>query len=204
MGETQQEALEDALTQMNKLQTVLLTGSFPFKLEIEKIDTISPVLGSAFINNALLVGLLAIIAVALVVFIRYRNSKIVIPMIITSLAEVILILGFAAVAKYNLDLAAIAGIIAAVGTGVDDQIIIIDEVLAKEAEYTYRWKQKLKRAFTIILAAYFTTVAAMAPLFYAGAGLLRGFALVTIVGVTIGVFLTRPAFAAMVESITEG
>jgi len=204
LGETQQEALEDALTQMNKLQTVLLTGSFPFKLEIEKIDTISPVLGSAFINNALLVGLLAIIAVALVVFIRYRNSKIVIPMIITSLAEVILILGFAAVAKYNLDLAAIAGIIAAVGTGVDDQIIIIDEVLAKEAEYTYRWKQKLKRAFTIILAAYFTTVAAMAPLFYAGAGLLRGFALVTIVGVTIGVFLTRPAFAAMVESITEG
>jgi preprotein translocase subunit SecD len=203
LGTTQDEAVQESLAQMNKLQTVLLTGSFPFKLEIEKIDTISPVLGSAFINNALLVGLFAILAVVLVVFIRYRNPKIAIPMLITSLSEVILILGFAAVAKYNLDLAAIAGIIAAVGTGVDHQIIIIDEVLEKSSEYSYRWKQKLKRAFTIILAAYFTTVAAMAPLFYAGAGLLRGFALVTIVGVTIGVFLTRPAFAAMIQSATE-
>jgi preprotein translocase subunit SecD len=203
LGSTQPEALQEALSQMNKLQTVLLTGSFPFELEIEKIDTISPVLGSAFINNALLVGLLAILAVVIVVFVRYKNPKIALPMLITSLSEIVLILGFAAVAKYNLDLAAIAGIIAAVGTGIDHQIIIIDEVLAKTTEYSYRWKQKLKRAFTIILAAYFTTLAAMAPLFYAGAGLLRGFALVTIVGVTIGVFLTRPAFAAMIESITQ-
>ncbi len=203
IGSTQEEALQDALQGMNKLQTILLTGSFPFKLEIEKIDTISPVLGAAFINNALLAGLLAIVAVALVVFIRYRNPKIVIPMIITSLSEIALILGFAAVAKYNLDLAAIAGIIAAVGTGVDDQIVIIDEVLSKEAEYSYRWKDKLKRAFFIIMAAYLTTVAAMIPLFSAGAGLLRGFALVTIVGVTIGVFITRPAFASIVEALTQ-
>jgi preprotein translocase subunit SecD len=203
IGETQPEALQEALTQMNKLQTILLTGSFPFKLNIEKIDTVSPVLGSAFVNNAILVGLFAILAVAVVVFIRYKNPKIAIPMVITSFSEIALILGFAAIAKYNLDLAAIAGIIAAVGTGVDHQIIIIDEVLSKGAEYSYRWKQKLKRAFFIIMAAYFTTIAAMAPLFWAGAGLLRGFALVTIVGVTIGVFITRPAFAAMIESLTQ-
>lgn len=203
LGETQQEALQEALAQMNKLQTILLTGSFPFKLNVEKIDTISPVLGSAFINNAILAGLLAIGAVAIIVFIRYKNPKIAIPMIITSLSEIVLILGFASIAKYNLDLAAIAGIIAAVGTGVDHQIIIIDEVLSKEAEYSYRWKQKLKRAFFIIMAAYLTTIAAMAPLFWAGAGLLRGFALVTIVGVTIGVFITRPAFATMIETLEE-
>ncbi len=203
IGATQQEAVQEALLGMNKLQTVLLTGSIPFKLNIEKIDTISPVLGSAFVNNALLVGLLAILAVSIVVFIRYRNLKIAIPMIITSFSEIALILGFAAIAKYNLDLAAIAGIIAAVGTGVDHQIIIIDEVLSKESEYSYRWKQKLKRAFFIIMAAYLTTLAAMAPLFSAGAGLLRGFALVTIVGATIGVFITRPAFAAMIESLTQ-
>ena len=203
LGETQQEALQEALNQMNKLQTILLTGSFPFKLNIEKIDTISPVLGSAFINNAILAGLLAIAAIIIIVFIRYRNPKVAIPMLITSLSEIVLILGFAAIAKYNLDLAAIAGIIAAVGTGVDHQIIIIDEVLSKEAEYSYRWKDKLKRAFFIIMAAYLTTLAAMAPLFSAGAGLLRGFALVTVVGVTIGVFITRPAFASMVETLTQ-
>ena len=52
-------------------------------------------------------------------------------------------------------------------------------------------------------AATPTTVAAMIPLWNAGAGLIRGFALTTIVGVTIGVFITRPAFAAMIEKLLK-
>jgi len=32
-----------------------------------------------------------------------------------------------------------------------------------------------------------------------GAGLVKGFAVTTIIGVTIGVFLTRPAFAKIIE-----
>jgi len=40
---------------------------------------------------------------------------------------------------------------------------------------------------------------AMGPLLFAGAGLLKGFALTTMAGLTFGVFITRPAFAAMVR-----
>ncbi|MBT3577796.1 protein translocase subunit SecD, partial [archaeon] len=186
-----------------KLQTVLLTGSFPFKLEIVKLDTVSPTLGSTFVNNAILVGLIATFAVALVVFLRYRNLKIAIPMIIAILSEVIIILGISALLKRNLDMAAIAGIIAAVGTGVDDQIVIIDEIFSKAEAFAVSWKHRLKRAFFIIMAAYFTTFAAMLPLFRAGAGLLRGFAFITIIGISIGVFVTRPAFAAMIERFVK-
>ncbi|MFH1376294.1 MAG: hypothetical protein ABIH25_01535 [Candidatus Woesearchaeota archaeon] len=203
VGATQNEALEEASNQMNKLQTILITGSLPVDLEIERLDTISPILGSEFTNNALIVGILAVISVSVVVFIRYRNLKISIPMLIGLTSEIVILLGIFSLIKYNLDLAAIAGIIAAVGTGVDDLIVIIDEVLGSQKEYFYRWKEKLKRAFFIIMAAYFTTVVAMFPLLIAGAGLLRGFAWATIIGVTIGVFITRPAFAAMVETLTE-
>ena len=81
--------------------------------------------------------------------------------------------------------------------------MIIDEVMQNAEDYSYRWKDKLKKAFFIIFAAYTTTLAAMFPLFKAGAGLLRGFALITIVGVTVGVFITRPAFATIIEKLTE-
>jgi len=37
----------------------------------------------------------------------------------------------------------------------------------------------------------------------AGAGLLKGFAITTIIGVSVGVFITRPAFAKMIEIITN-
>ena len=201
IGESEEEALEEAEAQMNKLQTVLLTGSLPIELEIVKLDTISPSLGNEFIENAILSGLLAILAVSIVIFIRYRKLQISLPMIFFTLSEVFIILGFSALLRYNLDLAAIAGIIAAVGTGIDDQIIIIDETLNKSESQEF--KRKLKRAFFIITVAYITTVAAMIPLFSAGAGLIRGFALITIIGVSIGVFLTRPAFAAVIKKFNK-
>jgi preprotein translocase subunit SecD len=43
----------------------------------------------------------------------------------------------------------------------------------------------------------------MLPLFWAGAGLLRGFALTTIIGVSVGILITRPAFGEMVKKIQE-
>jgi len=198
-GTTEQDAMINALKEMKRLQTILITGSLPVKINIVKTDNISPMLGVQFVKNALLVGMIAILSVAAVIFIRYRHIKVAASMIVVSLSEIILVLGFAALVGWNIDLAAIAGIIIAVGTGVDDQIVITDETLRKEAGHFGGWAQRLKRAFFIILAAYFTTVVAMVPLLFAGAGLLKGFALTTIAGVTIGVFITRPAFASMIK-----
>jgi len=198
-GANQQAAIYDALQNMKRLQTILITGSLPVKLGIVKTDAISPVLGEQFINNAILMSLLAIIAVAIVIGIRYWKLLIAIPILITMLSEVIILLGVAAFIGWNIDLAAIAGILVAIGTGVDDQIVITDETLKGETATVYNWKEKVKRAFLIIMLAYLTVVVAMIPLIFAGAGLLKGFAITTIIGVTIGVFVTRPAYSSFVE-----
>ncbi len=203
VGRNQQEAVQDALVNMKKLQTVMITGSLPVKLNIVKTDAVSPLLGKEFVNNAILLGVLALAAVVIVVFIRYREPRVTIPMIITLSSEAILILGFAAAAGWNLDLAAIAAIIIAIGTGVDHQIVIADETLKGSVSAGGAWKERIARALFIIVAAYVTTAAAMIPLVSAGAGMLRGFAITTIVGVSIGVFITRPAFAAMVEILVN-
>ncbi|MBI2647190.1 hypothetical protein HYW99_01820, partial [Candidatus Woesearchaeota archaeon] len=198
-GANQQEAIFNALQNMKRLQTILITGSLPVKLNIVKTDSISPVLGEGFVRNAIFMSLLAITSVAIVVGIRYRKLIIAIPILITMLSEVIILLGVAAFIGWNIDLAAIAGILVAIGTGVDDQIVITDETLKGETATVYNWKEKVKRAFLIIMLAYLTVVVAMIPLIFAGAGLLKGFAITTIIGVTIGVFVTRPAYSAFIE-----
>ena len=200
-GHTKQDAQIDATTNMRAMQTILISGSLPVGLEIAKMDVVSPALGDNFLNVALIALVAAVLAVGIVVFIRYRKIKIALPMVLTGLSEILIILGVAAAINWRLDLASIAGILAAVGTGVDDQIIITDEVLA--GEHARSWKERLKRAFFIIFAAYFTTVVAMLPLWWMGAGLVKGFAVTTIIGVTIGVFLTRPAFAKVVEHLLK-
>lgn len=199
-GNNVEEAYDNTKEEMKRLQTVLKTGSLPFKLEIVKLDTISPQLGSRFVNTILFAGASALLAVSLIIFIRYRNFKSSIALLLTSTSEILIILGIASIINWNLDLPSIAGILATIGTGIDQQIIILDEA---KSERNLSIKQRIKRAFTIIMGAYFTAVVALLPLLWAGAGLLKGFVVTTLIGITSGVLLTRPAFADIIKSIEE-
>ncbi|PIN90188.1 hypothetical protein COU57_04385 [Candidatus Pacearchaeota archaeon CG10_big_fil_rev_8_21_14_0_10_32_14] len=199
-GTNRQDAFVDAQNNMKQLQTVLKTGSLPYQLEIVKLDTVSPLLGKEFIRIILLAGLASLTSVAIIVFIRYRKLKLSLALLITSFSEVIIILGIASLISWNLDLLSIAGILATIGTGIDQQIIILDESRQKS---TLSLKQKMKRALTIILGAFFTGIASLIPLWWAGAGLLKGFVFTTIIGITAGILITRPAFTDIVNLIEE-
>ncbi len=104
--------------------------------------------------------------------------------------------------SWTIDLPAIGGIIAAIGTGVDHQIIITDETRSGKRE-DYDFRQKIKMAFFIIFGAAFTTIFAIIPMTLIGIGLVRGFAITTIVGVLVGILVTRPAYAKIVEILTQ-
>ena len=199
-GKTREEAVNDAKENMHKLQTLLITGSLPYKLEIVKLDTISPVLGKEFTKNIMFLAAIVFAIVSVILFVKYRKVKITLAVILTMFSEAFITLGIAALIRWNLDAPSIAGIIAGMGTGVNDQILMIDESVSNTQ---IGLKERIKRAFFIIIGAFFTIVAAMLPLFWAGAGMLRGFALTTIIGVSVGILVTRPAFADILKKIQE-
>ncbi len=201
-GANQQDAMINSLKEMKRLQTILITGSLPVKLDIVKTDALSPSLGQEFLENAFLVGLIAILVVGTVIFIRYRKWKVTLLMMAMVASEIIIILGVAAIIGWNIDLAAIAGIIIVAGSGVDHLIVISDETLGKENAYS-SWKERAKRAIFIIMGAFFTTFVAMIPLLRAGAGLLKGFALTTMIGISIGFLVTRPTYAKIIELLMK-
>ncbi|MEM3122261.1 MAG: PDZ domain-containing protein [Candidatus Pacearchaeota archaeon] len=195
-GFDRESAFKDAEESMKKMQTILITGSLPYKLEIIKLDTISPMLGNRFSYLIILTGILSLILVSLTIFIRYRRIKSSLALLFTSFSEIIILLGVASILNWNLDLPSIVGILIMIGTGVDQQIVILDESRSKSSGNI---KSKMRGALFIVMAAYFTALFSLLPLFWAGAGLLRGFAFTTILGLTIGILITRPAFADMVK-----
>jgi len=199
-GATREEALENTKESMHKLQTILITGSLPYKLEIVKLDSISPILGKEFTKNLISLALVVFILISVILFVRYRKIKITLSVILTMFSEAFITLGIAALIRWNLDAPSIAGIIAGMGTGVNDQIVILDESISSTS---ISIRERIKRALFIILGAFFTTVMAMIPLFWAGAGLLRGFALTTIIGISVGILITRPAFAEIIRKMQE-
>ncbi|MGV8142500.1 MAG: PDZ domain-containing protein [Candidatus Pacearchaeota archaeon] len=199
VGTTPEAALADARASMHKLQTVLITGSLPYKLEIIKIDTISPALGQEFTKSLILLGISVFIIVSLIIFIRYRKLNLSFAVILTMFSEAFITIGIAALLGWNLDAPGIAGIIAGIGTGVGDQILLLDASRKDEKEGSLR--EKVKLAFFIIVGSFATNVASMMPLFWTGAGMLKGFALTTILGVSVGILITRPAFADIIKNI---
>jgi preprotein translocase subunit SecD len=122
-------------------------------------------------------------------------------MMAVSLSEIVIVLGITA-GRVTIDLPFIAGIIATIGTGIDAQIIMLDEAMRK-AERIETLREKLSRAFFIIFGSAGTVIAAMLPLMFLGFGLLQGFAIVTIIGVLSGILITRPAFGAIIEKIVK-
>lgn len=196
-------SMQQAVAERSRLQAVLRSGALPTSIEVVSIDTISPTLGADFLNSAIFAGIGAIIGVVAIVLIRYRKLKLVIPMVATSLSEVIIIVGFATGLGWTIDLPAIAAIIATVGTGINSQIIIIDQALRKTEFHVESLKEKFKRAFFIIFGSAGTMIAAMLPMFFSGLDLLRGFAVVTVIGVLAGVLVARPAFSVIIERVLK-
>ena len=132
--------------------------------------------------------------------------EVVAPVLLVGLSEVLMILGFAAIVKWNLDLASMAGILAAVGTGVDSEVIMTDEILQGNADEDHDekgWAAKAKRAFFIVAASASTGLAAILPLLVLGSGIgkLSGFALTTIAGILMGVLISRPAFQEIIKHV---
>jgi len=186
----------------------LRAGALPAQLDFSEesggtTSFISPSQGADFRTNSLVTGIIAVLAVSATVFVRYKDVRVAAPMVVTALSEVVILLGFAAGIGYPLDLSVIAGFIAVIGTGVDDLIIIADEVMA-EGEINSRrvFQSRFRKAFWVIGAAAATTIIAMSPLAILSLGDLQGFAIFTILGVVVGVLITRPAYGDILRSLT--
>lgn len=193
-----------AKTEASMLQIHLRAGALPVNVVLVGSGHVDATLGSQFKTEAVIAGLISLIAVAAVVFRRYRRPEILVPMVGTSISEVIMILGVAAAIGWQLDLSAIAGIIAAIGTGIDHLVIITDEVLYEgKLPPTKVFVSRIGKAFAIIFGAAATTIIAMSPLVVMGFGSLKGFAITTIIGVFIGVVVARPVYGVVIKELLE-
>ncbi len=195
---------EESKVQAEQLQIHLRAGALPVNVELIGSGHVDAALGKQFKTQSVIAGLLSLLAVAFVVFRRYHQKEILIPMIATSISEVFMILGFAGAVGWQLDLPSIAGIIAVIGTGIDHLVIITDEVLYEgKLPSTKVYLERITKAFGIIFAAATTTTIAMSPLVVMGFGALKWFAIITIVGVMIGVLIARPVYGIVIKKVLQ-
>ncbi len=191
------ERAKRADEQAKIIETLLKSGSLPVQITVGNTISIPAPLGKQFLQLSLMGIAISIVAIAIFVSLRYRHPKFVVPIFLISLSELIIMLSI--LGSFTVDLAAMAGIIAAIGVGVDAQIVITDELLKSKDKQDH--KEALKKAFDIITLNVIVAVITMLPLMFSGMVEVISFSLSTILGALLGLLISRPSYATIVEHL---
>ena len=197
---------ESAESEASDLKTVL-QQRLPVKVSFVGESSIPARLGSEFAFDILKAAIAAVIAVGVLVYLRYRRPLIVGAIMLTMGSELLVTIGIASGLRQTIGLAEIAAVLAVIGTGVEQQLIITDEVLRrglpKAGPRPMSLSGRIGKAFAVIFAAAATTIAALATLFFVGYGAMKGFAIVMIIGILAAILVTRPAYSSIVSTIVS-
>ena len=197
-GASSTEKAKDAAKKERELESLLKGGALPVQISIGSKTVIPAPLGEEFLRLSLIGMAFALLAIAIMVALRYRHLSIIIPMIAISSAELVILM--AILGSFTIDLAGMAGILAAIGVGVDAQIVVTDELLKKEEDQ----RKRMEKAFSIITTSVTVAVVAMLPLLlFSGLVEIIGFATATVLGSLLGLFISRPAYGVVAEHLFE-
>src|SRR5215218_2970720 len=171
------------------LVTVLKFGSLPFPIKELSNETISATLGEAFLRQSLLAGAIAILLVIFFMLVHYR-----LPGVVAGFALIYYSLVVYAVFRLipvTLTLAGIAGFVLSIGMAVDVNILIFErmkEELRVGKSLPAAVEAGFSRAWNSILDSNVSSLITATILYLFGSSVIRGFALVLILGVLVSMF----------------
>ncbi len=177
------------LDEAQNLVTVLKFGSLPFPIQEVSSEQVSATLGERFLNQSLVAGAIGIGLVIMFMLIYYR-----LPGLVASFALVyygIVMLAIFRLVPVTLTLAGIAGFVLSVGMAVDANILIFErmkEELRVGKSLPAAVEAGFNRAWNSILDSNVSSLITATILYLFGSSVIRGFALVLILGVLVSMF----------------
>jgi len=171
------------------LVTVLKFGSLPFPIQELSTEQISATLGSQFLDQSLLAGLIGIALVITFMIVYYRLTGLVASFAL--LYYTVVMLAVFRLIPVTLTLAGIAGFVLSVGMAVDANILIFErmkEELRVGKALPAAVEAGFNRAWNSILDSNVSSLITATILYTLGSSVIRGFALVLIIGVLVSMF----------------
>jgi len=173
----------------NSLVTVLKFGSLPFPIKELSSEQISATLGEQFLNQSLVAGFIGVALVITFMLLYYR-----LPGLVAAFALIyytIVVLALFRLIPVTLTLAGIAGFVLSVGMAVDANILIFErmkEELRLGKSLPAAVEAGFNRAWNSILDSNVSSLITATILYAFGSSVIRGFALVLIIGVLTSMF----------------
>jgi preprotein translocase subunit SecD len=172
-----------------ELVTVLKYGSLPFPIKELSSDQISATLGSQFLDQSLLAGFIGIALVVTFMLTYYRLTGMVASFAL--IYYTLVVYAIFRLIPVTLTLAGVAGFVLSVGMAVDANILIFErmkEELRLGKSLPSAVEAGFNRAWNSILDSNVSSLITATILYLFGSSVIRGFALVLILGVLTSMF----------------
>lgn len=197
-GSSQISGMDD-LQEAQDLANILKSGKLDAKINIPQEAVVGASLGQAAISSGLLSLVTGFLLVILFMFLYYSGAGLIAN--IALLVNVVLIMGALTSLRAALTLPGIAGIVLTIGMAVDANVIIFERIreeLRKGKGLKLAVSDGFSHSYSAIIDANMTTLIAGTILLMFGAGAVKGFAIVLIIGILASfisaVFLSRLIF----------
>lgn len=179
-------------------------GALPLPINLVGTQTIGPSLGVGAVNASVTAGIWSFIIISIFLILWYRLPGIV--AVVALAVYIALNLAVFKLIPVTLTSAGLAGLILSLGMAVDANILIFErmkEELRKGLELKDAIREGFARAWTSIFDSNMSSIITGVILYYfATSSLIRGFALVFVIGVLISMFTAVTVSRTLLRSIS--
>ena len=187
-----------------ELYNTLRFGALPIALAEQSVETVAPTLGADFLAQALVAGAVGLTLVLIFMIAYYR-----LPGVLAAIALIFYTLVVYAVFRVihvTLTLAGVAAFILSIGMAVDANILIFErmkEEIRAGKTLGPAIEAGFNRAWSSILDSNVASLLVAGWLYWQGTTVVRGFALVLIVGVLVSMFSAVTVTRTMLRRVTR-
>jgi preprotein translocase subunit SecD len=191
-------------TERTNLYNTLRFGALPLSLTEIGFDNVDPTLGAGFLVQALVAGGVGLLLVLIFMVAHYR-----LPGVLAALALVFYTLVVYAIFRLigvTLTLAGVAAFILSIGMAVDANILIFErmkEEIRAGKTLGPSIEAGFNRAWSSILDSNVSSLLVAGWLYWQGTTVVRGFALVLIIGVLVSMFSAVTVTRTMLRYVTR-
>jgi len=175
--------------EVNSLVTVLRYGALPNAIEEVSFSKISPTLGLNFLQQSIFAAAIGIGLVFIFMLVHYRLPGVV--AVLALIYYALVVFAIFRLVPVTLTLAGVAAFVLSVGMAVDANILIFErtkEELRAGKTLVSAVEAGFNRAWNSIFDSNMSSIITAGILFYFGSAVIRGFALVLIIGVLVSMF----------------
>lgn len=191
------------IDQARQLSMLLRTGALVAPIHIEEEKMIGPTLGQKNIIQGITACILGMIISVFFMILRYHFFGLI-ASIALAINIILMISIISLIPDIVLTMPSIAGIILTLSVAVDANVLInerIKEEIKQGKPMQYAIHVGYYRAFTSIVDANVTTIITAIILYLVGTGVIKGFAITTIVGVGTSMFTSIMGTRAVVNLV---